>query len=92
MTKLAIASVAGALMIFGASSASAQVIVQQTYAAPFYTAPAYTYAAPVYSARVVIAPARRVYVAPAPVPRRVIREVFITDPAPGWVGPYYPGW
>jgi hypothetical protein len=91
MTKLAIASVAGALMIFGASSASAQVIVQETYAAPFYTAPAYTYAAPVYSARVVIAPARRVY-APAPVPRRVIREVFITDPAPGWVGPYYPGW
>lgn len=85
MNRTMIAVAAGAMMLLGAGSASAQaLVVEGPYAAPVYeVAPA-----PYYAAPVVVAPAPRVYATPPAYGETIIRrgpiarEVVVTEPQP----------
>ena len=96
-----IAISASALTLVTVTSASAQVLVEEGYGPPVYEYGT----APIYSAPVLVAPRRRVYVEPAPVYRRVvreyaapvhrriIRETIVSEPGPGWAtASFYPEW
>ena len=86
MNRTMIAVAAGAMMLAGAGSASAQaLVIEGPYAAPVYeVAPT-----PYYAAPVVVTPAPSVYAAPPPVYNErgirrgpIAREVVVTEPQP----------